>query len=229
MAIEIAQIQNAALKAAALGVDQSATKNGYIDACEMNIFKDKAQALLNEQKCTAEEFDALFATSKVDRRDSTDMFEKLDSIHYAKNTPEALAKEAEEAKQAEKQEKIKQLEAEIADNDNKLKLIEERLAQKEVSWFDYQKDTSDWNKILGDIMLGGTCVGLGATAGGMLFLLTESMAAGILATGGMALIGVWQPSPRDCPPRRQCSPHTALRECSASSSSPHPALTSHYC
>ena len=140
MGIDIAQIQNAALKAAALEVDESGKKDGYIDASEINLFTDKATALLNEKKCTAQEFAALFTTNEVDKTSTGDVFAKVDSLHNAKNTPEALAKEAEEIKQAEKQEKIKEIKAEIAKNDKKLKLYEKRLAQKEISWKDYASE-----------------------------------------------------------------------------------------
>ena len=44
--LEIAQIQNAALKAAALEVDESGKKDGYIDSSEINAFADKARVLL---------------------------------------------------------------------------------------------------------------------------------------------------------------------------------------
>lgn len=136
--LEIAKIQNAALQAAALEVDESGKKDGYIDSSEINLFRDKATDLLIEKKCTAQEFAALFATNEVDKTNTTDVFAKVDSLHNAKNTPEALAKEAEEAKQAEKQEKIKEIKAEIAENDEKLKLYEKRLAQKEISWIEYR-------------------------------------------------------------------------------------------
>lgn len=137
--LEIAQIKNAALKAAALEVDETGKKDGYIDSSEINLFTEKATALLNEKKCTAQEFATLFATKEVDKTNTTDVFAKVDSLHNAKNTPEALAKEDEEAKRAEKQEKIKEIKAEIAENDKKLKLYEERLAQKEISWDDYKE------------------------------------------------------------------------------------------
>ena len=139
MGIEITQIQNAALKAAALEVDESGKKDGYIDASEINLFTDKATALLNEKKCTAQEFAALFATNEVDKTSTSDVFAKVDSLHNAKNTPEALAKEAEEIKQAEKQEKMREIRGKICENNRKLKLYEKRLAQKEISWDDYKE------------------------------------------------------------------------------------------
>ena len=191
--LEIAQIQNAALKAAALEVDESGKKDGYIDSSEINLFTDKATALLNEKKCTAQEFATLFVTNDVDKTNTTDVFTKVDSLdntkntpealakdvdktnptdvfaevdslHNAKNTPEALAKDAEEAKRAEKQEKIKEIKTKIAKNDAKLKLYKVRLAQKKISFEDYQKELTyineTWTTLLGISWFGGaTTVG----------------------------------------------------------------------
>ena len=141
--LEIAKIQNAALKAAALEVDESGKKDGFIDSSEINVFTDKATALLNEKKCTEQEFAALFATNEVDKTNTTDVFAKVDSLHNAKNTHEALAKSAEEAKQAEKQAKIKEIKAEIAQNDEKLKLYEKRLSQQKISEKEFYSEVGE--------------------------------------------------------------------------------------
>jgi len=168
--LEIAQIQNAALKAAALEVDESGITDGYIDSSEINIFKDKATALLNEKKCTAQEFATLFATNEVDKTNTTDVFAKVDSLHNAKNTPEALAKEAEEAKRAEKQEKIKEIKAKIAKNDEKLKLYEERLSQQKISEKEFYSEVGESlhvKAMMPGILtaVGGFCTSIGSMVG----------------------------------------------------------------
>ena len=133
--LEIAQIQNAALKAAALEVDEFGKKDGYIDSSEINLFTDKAIALLNEKKCTAQEFATLFAINEVDKTNTTDVFAKVDSRHNTKNTPEALTKDAEETKRANNQEKIKEIKTKIEENNKLLKKYENHLSQEEISWF----------------------------------------------------------------------------------------------
>lgn len=163
--LEIAQIQNAALKAAALEVDESGKKDGYIDSSEINLFTDKATALLNEKKITAQEFATLFATNEVDNTNTTDVFARVDSLHNAKNTPEALAKEAEKAKRAQ----IKEIKAIIAKNDKKLKLYEERLSQQKISEKEFYSEVGESSHIKAmmpgcKILFGGMC-GLGVTKG----------------------------------------------------------------
>ena len=86
MSIEIVQIQNAALKAAALEVDEAGKKDGFIDASEINLFTEKATMLLNDKKCTAQEFAAIFVLQESDKTTvKSDMFAKVDSLHKAKN------------------------------------------------------------------------------------------------------------------------------------------------
>lgn len=195
MGIDIAQIQNAALKAAALEVDESGKKDGYIDASEINLFTDKATALLNEKKCTAQEFAALFTTNEVDKTSTSDVFAKVDSLHDAKNTPEALAKEAEEIKQAEKQEKMREIRGKICENNRKLKHYEKILSAKEISYLDYSNDLvpifSDkgHNALLWT--LGGSFFGAIAVAG--FYEIFESVVLEVLCKAGFvgaALAGV---------------------------------------
>ena len=140
MRIKIAQIKNEALKAVALEVDEAVEKNGYIDNSEINLFTNKAVALINEQKCTAQDLATIFSMNEADNTNTTDVFAKVDSLHNAKNTPEALEKEAEKIKQAEKQEKMREIRGQICENNRKLKHYEKILSAKEISYFDYSND-----------------------------------------------------------------------------------------
>ena len=207
--LEIAQIQNVALKAAAIEVDEFGKQDGYIDSSEINIFKNKATALLIENKCTQQEFDTLFPTNEVDKtnttdvfakvdslhnakntpealaKEVTDVFAKVDSLHNAKNTPEALAKEAEEVKRAEKQEKIDEIKAEIAENDKKLKLYGERLAQKDIAWNTYLEDfPSKFDRAIFSIAK----IGLVTTVlGGMAGIMLAECAPIIMVVGAVVM------------------------------------------
>ena len=183
--LEIAQIQNVALKAAAIEVDEFGKQDGYIDSSEINIFKNKATALLKENKCTQQEFDTLFPTNEVDKTNTTDVFAKVDSLHNAKNTPEALAKEAEEVKRAEKQEKIDEIKAEIAENDKKLKLYGERLAQKDIAWNTYLEDfPSKFDRAIFSIAK----IGLVTTVlGGMAGIMLAECAPIIMVVGAVVM------------------------------------------
>ena len=111
------------MKAVTLEVDEAVEKNGYIDNSEINLFTNKALALINEQKCTAQDLATIFSMNEADNTNITEVFAKVDSLHNAKNTPEALAKEAEEIKQAEKRKMIKEINAKIAENNKKIKII----------------------------------------------------------------------------------------------------------
>lgn len=190
--IEIAQIQNTALKAAALEVDESGKKDGYIDSNEINLFTDKATALLSEKKCTAQELAVVINTNEINKSNIADVFAKADSLHNAKNSPEALKEEAEKLKQAEKQaekqEKIQELKVEIADNDKKLELYEKRLAQKEISWYNYIYDgISSFLKIQTGATLtivGGASLALGAGLyAGSMGLITNSVLPAVIGVG----------------------------------------------
>ena len=195
--LEIAQIQNTALKAAALEVDESGKKDGYIDSSEINLFTEKATALLNEKKCTSQEFATLFATNDIDKTNTTDVFAKVDSLHNAKNTPEALAKEAEETKRAEKQEKVIEIKAKIAKNDEKLKLYEKRLAQKEISRNDYYNDIKEKTTHI-VCASGGAAIGLGyvltdiatsSVLGGNLYKIGTKLGPALFIAGLVGMIG----------------------------------------
>lgn len=137
--LEIAQIQNIALKTAALEVDASHKKDGYIDSSEIFLFTEKAKTLLNEKQCTQQEYDALFVMNEVGGTNDG-IFAKVDSLHRAQNTPEALAEEEEKVKQAKKQEKIKKIKAKIAQNNVQLNNYMSRLAQKDISYSEYESD-----------------------------------------------------------------------------------------
>lgn len=107
MSIEISQIQNAALKAAALEVDEAGKKDGFIDASEINLFTEEATTLLNDKKCTAQEFAVIFALQQNGKTAAEpDMFAKMDSIHASKNTPEVLTTEFGKLSQAELEKKL---------------------------------------------------------------------------------------------------------------------------
>ena len=149
-------------------------KNGYIDNSEINLFTNKAVALINEQKCTAQDLATIFSMNEADNTNITDVFAKVDSLHNAKNTPEALGKDAEEIKQAEKRKMIKEINAKIAENNKKLKLYEKRLAQKEISCDDYKDNTipsASEQKILN--WFGGVGLGIATVSALTLFAINK--------------------------------------------------------
>lgn len=125
--LKIAQIQNAALKAAALEVDESGKKDGYIDSSEINLFTDKATALLNEKKCTAQEFATLFEGTNINKTSSiNEDLEKFDKIHDARNSKEGYTPD-----------KIGELNSKIWKAENTLKRCKYLLTDKTISDWEY--------------------------------------------------------------------------------------------
>lgn len=179
--LEIEQIQNVALKTAAIEVDKSGIEDGYIDSSEINLFTDKAITILNEKKCTAQEFATLFSTNEVNINNATDVFVNADSLHNAEEIPEALAKEEKETKLAEKQEKINEINAKIAENDKKLKLYEEILGQEVILCSEQKEDKQNFlTAYCGEIATFG-----GFTA--LIAAISGSMSLGVIGFAGLAV------------------------------------------
>ena len=87
MGIEIAKIENSALKEAALQIDNQGCKNNFIDDFEINLFEAKAIELLIDKKCTLQEFATLFPTSDINQEDS---YMNVDSVKITQSQPNKL-------------------------------------------------------------------------------------------------------------------------------------------
>jgi hypothetical protein len=135
-------------------------------------------------KCHQEAF------ADVKTETSTSVFAKADSIYASKNTPEALAKEAEKMTEAEKKEKIRDIEIQILENKEKMELYKKRLSQKVISREEYRADILDktaWGKAVNNTCIGGT---LGILAGwGMGFAGYSLLTPIVLGLSGVALLG----------------------------------------
>ena len=111
--IEIARIQNIALKNIALEADES--QNGYIDDSELIIFQEKAKLLLENKQCTEKEFAALFDTNLINFHSNVNDFGA--SIDTSLE--------------------VKILEEKIAANEAKLERYEEVLSKTRISRDDF--------------------------------------------------------------------------------------------
>ena len=114
--IEIARIQNIALKNIALEADES--QNGYIDDSELIIFQEKAKLLLENKQCTEKEFAALFDTNLINFHSNVNDFGA--SIDTSLE--------------------VKILEEKIAANEAKLERYEEVLSKTRISRDDFYND-----------------------------------------------------------------------------------------
>ena len=194
MSIEIVQIQNAALKAAALEVDEAGKKDGFIDASEINLFTDKATMLLNDKKCTAQEFAAIFVLQESDKTTvESDMFAKVDSLHKAKNSEEVLPTEFGKLSQEELEDKYRDIRVKISSNNSTIKTFEQRLAQKEITSEQYYNEIGQYkfDKTLGNFGINtiGAGIGVAILGGG---ILAETVVGACIAIGslGVAAVGL---------------------------------------
>ena len=192
MSIEIVQIKNAALKAAALEVDEAGKRNGFIDASEINLFTEKATMLLNDKKCTAQEFAAIFVLQECDKTTvESDMFAKVDSLHKAKNSEEVLATEFGKLSQEELEDKYRDIKIKISSNNSRIETFEQRLAQKEITSEQYYNDIGQYkfDKTLGKFGVNTMGVGIGvALLGGG--ILAETIVGACIVIGSLGVAAV---------------------------------------
>lgn len=142
MGFEIASVKNTELRAAALLIDNDSNIDGVIDGEELNIFNEKANALLKDGKCTERDLSILYAEGM----DSVaDIFKKTNPVEQDADLVKRRAELNKKMKEAKS--KYDELDRERSKLKYKKVRIENILKKDKITEDDYWNNITTMSKI----------------------------------------------------------------------------------